>query len=186
MLDVQSLEIPEVKLVTPKRFGDDRGFFAETYNKQRFNDAGITADFIQDNHSHSATVGTVRGLHYQSPPFAQAKLVRVLRGTIIDVAVDVRVGSPTFGQLVRAELSAENGVQIFVPRGFLHGFATLEPDTEIAYKVDNYYSAECDGSVAWNDPDLGIDWGIDASQATVSEKDGNAPTFAKFESPFEF
>ena len=186
MLDVKSLEIPEVKLVTPKRFGDDRGFFAETYNKQRFGSIGITADFIQDNHSLSASAGTVRGLHYQRPPFAQAKLVRVLRGSIIDVAVDVRVGSPTFGQSVRAELSAENGVQIFVPRGFLHGFATLEPNTEIAYKVDNYYSAECDGSVAWNDPALNIDWGIDVSNATVSEKDAGAPLFEDFESPFDF
>lgn len=186
MLDIQSLEIPEVKLVTPKRFGDDRGFFSETYNKQRFYDVGITADFIQDNYSLSANAGTVRGLHYQSPPFAQAKLVRVLCGSIIDVAVDVRVGSPTFGKSVRAELSADNGIQIFVPRGFLHGFATLEPNTEIAYKVDNYYSAECDGSVAWNDASLNIDWGIDVSKATVSEKDASAPSFEEFESPFEY
>lgn len=186
MLDVKSLEVPEVKLVTPKRFGDDRGFFSETYNKQRFNSVGITADFIQDNHSLSAAPGTVRGLHFQSPPFAQAKLVRVLRGSIIDVAVDVRVGSPTFGKSVRAELSADNGVQIFVPRGFLHGFATLEPNTEITYKVDNYYSAECDGSVAWSDASLNIDWGIDVSKAKVSEKDASAPSFEEFESPFEY
>lgn len=186
MLDVKTLEVPEVKLVTPKRFGDDRGFFSETYKKQRFNSVGITADFIQDNHSLSAAPGTVRGLHFQSPPFAQAKLVRVLRGSIIDVAVDVRVGSPTFGKSVRAELSADNGIQIFVPRGFLHGFATLEPNTEIAYKVDNYYSAECDGSVAWNDASLNIDWGIDVSKATVSEKDSSAPSFEEFESPFEY
>jgi dTDP-4-dehydrorhamnose 3,5-epimerase len=184
LIDVRSLDIPDVKLVTPRRFGDARGFFSETYNKQRFIDAGITADFVQDNHSLSAATGTVRGLHYQSPPFAQAKLVRVLRGAIIDVAVDARQGSPTFGQWVRAELSAENGVQIFVPQGFLHGFATLVPDTEIAYKVDNYYSAECDGSVAWNDPDLAIDWGIDEASATVSDKDAKAPRFANFETPF--
>lgn len=185
LLDVRSLDIPDVKLVIPKRFGDQRGFFSETYNKERFVSAGISADFIQDNHSLSATKGTVRGLHYQSPPFAQAKLVRVLRGAIIDVAVDVRKGSETYGQWVSAELSAENGTQIFVPRGFLHGFATLVPNTEIAYKVDNYYSAECDGSVAWNDADLAIDWKIDMASATVSDKDARAPCFADFETPFQ-
>ena len=131
-LKVESLAIPDVKLVTPPRFGDDRGFFSETYNAQRFKEAGIDADFVQDNHSLSAKRGTVRGLHYQAPPFAQAKLVRVLRGAIIDVAVDARKGSPTYGRWVSARLSAEDGRQIYVPRGFLHGFATLEPDTEIA------------------------------------------------------
>ena len=166
-LEVVELEIPEVKLITPDRFGDDRGFFSETFNQQRFADAGIKADFVQDNHSLSAVKGTVRGLHYQSPPFAQAKLVRVLRGAILDVAVDVRKGSATFGKWVSAELSAANGTQIFVPRGFLHGFATLEPDTEIAYKVDNYYSRECDGAVAWNDPDLAIDWRVEGKDAVL-------------------
>ncbi|MEO1660841.1 MAG: dTDP-4-dehydrorhamnose 3,5-epimerase [Pseudomonadota bacterium] len=181
----EAMDIPDVKLITPPRFGDDRGFFSETYNKERFVSAGISADFIQDNHSLSATKGTVRGLHYQSPPFAQAKLVRVLRGAIIDVAVDVRKGSETYGQWVSAELSAENGTQIFVPRGFLHGFTTLVPNTEVAYKVDNYYSAECDGSVAWNDTDLAIDWKIDMASATVSDKDARAPCFADFETPFQ-
>ena len=174
---VESLSIEGVKLVTPQRFGDDRGFFSETYNQQRFLEAGITAEFLQDNHSLSAQKGTIRGLHYQSPPFAQAKLVRVLRGSILDVAVDVRKGSPTFGQWVSAELSARNGVQIFVPRGFLHGFATLEPDTEIAYKVDNYYSKECDGAVLWNDATLNIDWGIAAGEVMLSEKDEKAQSF---------
>ena len=183
-LKVESLAIQDVKLVTPARFGDDRGFFSETYNAQRFKDAGIEADFIQDNHSLSAQRGTVRGLHFQAPPFAQSKLVRVLRGTILDVAVDVRKGSPTYGKWVSAELSAENGVQIFVPRGFLHGFVTLEPDTEIAYKVDNYYSKECDGAVLWNDPALGIDWGIPANEAVLSDKDAAAQSFAEFDSPF--
>ena len=181
-LEVVELDIADVKLITPKRFGDDRGFFSETYNKQRFVDAGIVADFIQDNHSFSARKGTLRGLHYQAPPFAQAKLVRVLRGAILDVAVDVRKGSPTFGQWVSAELSAENGTQIFVPRGFLHGFATLTPDAEIAYKVDAYYSKECDGAVKWNDPYLDIDWGID--EAIVSEKDEAAQAFRDFQTPF--
>jgi len=183
-LKVESLAIQDVKLVTPARFGDDRGFFSETYNAQRFKDAGIEADFIQDNHSLSAQRGTVRGLHFQAPPFAQSKLVRVLRGTMLDVAVDVRKGSPTYGKWVSAELSAENGVQIFVPRGFLHGFVTLEPDTEIAYKVDNYYSKECDGAVLWNDPALGIDWGIPANEAVLSDKDAAAQSFAEFETPF--
>jgi dTDP-4-dehydrorhamnose 3,5-epimerase len=183
-LKVECLAIPDVKLVTPARFGDDRGFFSETYNAQRFKDAGIDADFVQDNHSLSAQRGTVRGLHFQAPPFAQSKLVRVLRGTILDVAVDVRKGSPTYGKWVSAELSAKNGVQIFVPRGFLHGFVTLEPDTEIAYKVDNYYSRECDGAVQWNDPALGIDWGIPANEAVLSEKDAAAQSFAEFETPF--
>ena len=183
-LKVEPLAIPDVKVVTPPRFGDDRGFFSETYNAQRFREAGIDADFVQDNHSLSARKGTVRGLHFQAPPFAQAKLVRVLRGAIVDVAVDVRRGSPTYGKWVSAELSAENGAQIYVPRGFLHGFATLEPDTEIAYKVDNYYSKECDGAVLWNDETLAIDWGIPAAEAVLSEKDAAAQRFADFDTPF--
>lgn len=185
-LEVRELDIPDVKVVVPKRFGDHRGFFSETYNQALFQEAGIPANFIQDNQSLSEAVNTVRGLHFQRPPFAQAKLVRVLRGTVIDVAVDVRIGSPTFKKWVSVELSAENGAQIFVPRGFLHGFATLTPSAEIAYKVDNYYSAECDGSIAWNDSQLGIDWGIDPKDAIVSKKDANAQTLAEFESPFEY
>lgn len=183
-LKVEALEIADVKLVTPARFGDDRGFFSETWNAERFRAAGIDADFVQDNHSLSREAGTVRGLHYQAPPFAQAKLVRVLRGAIVDVAVDVRTGSPTYGHWVKAILSAENGVQIFVPRGFLHGFATLEPDTEIAYKVDAYYSKECDGAVRWDDETLAIDWGIDPALVKLSPKDAAAPAFADFRSPF--
>ncbi|MGE6699034.1 dTDP-4-dehydrorhamnose 3,5-epimerase [Hyphomonas sp. NPDC076900] len=183
-MKIEALAIPDVKLVTPPRFGDDRGFFSETYNAEKFKAAGIDADFVQDNHSLSAQTGTVRGLHFQAPPFAQAKLVRCLRGAIVDVAVDVRKGSPTYGKWVKAELSAENGVQIYVPRGFLHGFATLVPDTEIAYKVDNYYSKECDGAVIWNDPSLAIDWGIDPATATLSAKDAAAQSFAEFVSPF--
>ncbi|OZB17109.1 MAG: dTDP-4-dehydrorhamnose 3,5-epimerase [Hyphomonas sp. 34-62-18] len=183
-MKIEALAIPDVKLVTPPRFGDDRGFFSETYNAEKFKAAGIDADFVQDNHSLSAQTGTVRGLHFQAPPFAQAKLVRCLRGAIVDVAVDVRKGSPTYGKWVKAELSAENGVQIYVPRGFLHGFATLVPDTEIAYKVDNYYSKECDGAVIWNDPSLAIDWGIDPATATLSAKDSAAQSFAEFASPF--
>ena len=183
-LEITSLRIADVKIVTPARFGDTRGFFSETYHRERFIDAGIDANFVQDNHSLSAVAGTVRGLHYQAPPFAQAKLVRVLRGAILDVAVDVRSGSPTYGEWVSAELSAENGKQIFVPRGFLHGFATLTADTEIAYKVDNYYSKECDGAVRWNDAELAIDWGIDTATDTLSEKDRASPRFSDFNTPF--
>ena len=183
-LKVQSLEIAGVKLLTPARYSDDRGFFSETWNAERFRAVGIEADFVQDNHSLSLQAGTIRGLHFQAPPFAQAKLVRVLRGAIIDIAVDVRRASPTYGKWVKAELSAENGVQIFVPRGFLHGFATLTPHTEIAYKVDNYYSQECDGAVLWNDPELAIDWGTDMADAKLSQKDANAPSFKDFVSPF--
>ena len=183
-LKVEALEIPDVKLVTPARFGDARGFFSETYNAARFEAAGIPASFVQDNHSYSEKAGTVRGLHFQAPPFAQAKLVRVLRGAILDVAVDVRRSSPTYGKWVKAELSAQNGAQLYVPQGFLHGFATLEAGTEIAYKVDNYYSKEADGAVLWNDPDLAIDWGLSGNQASLSDKDAAAPGFSGFMSPF--
>ena len=183
MLDVQSLDIPEVKLLTPRRFGDDRGYFCETYNAKRFEDAGVDAGFVQDNQSLSAVPGTVRGLHYQAPPFAQAKLVRVLAGAVVDVAVDARTGSPTYGRWVKARLDAENGVQIFVPRGFLHGFITLEPNTLVAYKVDDYYDRDSDGSVFWADPDLGIDWGYDGAPV-LSEKDAAAQAFADFQTPF--
>ncbi|PQA88561.1 dTDP-4-dehydrorhamnose 3,5-epimerase [Hyphococcus luteus] len=183
-MDVHSLEIPEVKVITPRRFSDDRGFFSETYNARAFKEAGIDVDFVQDNHSYSAQKGTLRGLHYQAPPHAQSKLVRVLRGSIIDVAVDARKASPTFGQWVKAELSAENGRQIFVPRGFLHGFVTLEPDTEVAYKVDAFYDGASDGSVRWNDPALAIDWGFEESEVSLSAKDAGAPGWADFTSPF--
>lgn len=183
-LKVESLEIEDVKLITPARFGDDRGYFSETYKKQAFLDAGIDAAFMQDNQSLSVETGTVRGLHYQAPPFAQAKLVRVLAGAILDVAVDVRTGSPTYGKWVKAEISAANGVQILVPRGFLHGFVTLEPNTLVLYKVDAPYSREHDGAVFWNDPDLGIDWGVAEDRAVVSAKDAAAIRFSEFKSPF--
>ena len=183
-LTVEDLDLDGVKLVTPKRIEDSRGSFCETYNRRQFADAGITADFIQDNQSVSAPAYTVRGLHYQSPPFAQAKLVRVLKGSIVDVVVDVRKGSPDYGKWVKAVLSAENGVQIFVPRGYLHGFVTLEPDTHVAYKVDAYYDRASDGAVKWDDPDLGIDWGVDSGKAVLSDKDKAAPAFSAFESPF--
>ena len=185
-MKIETLEIAEVKVLTPRRFADDRGWFSETYNHKAIAAAGIDLDWVQDNHSYSAAAGTVRGLHYQAPPFAQDKLVRVLRGAIMDVAVDARRGSPTYGRWVRARLDAETGSQIFVPAGFLHGFITLEPDTEVAYKVTNFYSRECDGSVLFNDPDLGIDWGGAADNAVLSEKDRAATRWADFDTPFTY
>lgn len=185
-MQVNPLDIPDVKLITPRRFGDDRGFFEETYNRRRYEEAGVPADFVQDNHSASAKPGTVRGLHYQAPPFAQAKLVRVLRGSILDVAVDARRGSTTFGRHVKAVLSAQNAMQIFVPPGFLHGFITLEPDTQVAYKVDAYYSGEADGSIRFDDADLAIDWGEHAANAVLSDKDAAAPSWASFDTPFDY
>ena len=184
MLDIEKTEIDGVLILTPKRFSDARGFFSETYNAERFRQAGVSDIFVQDNHSLSLEAGTVRGLHYQAPPRAQAKLVRVLKGAVIDVAVDARRGSRTFGRHVRAHLSAENGAQLLVPVGFLHGFATLEAGTEVAYKVSDFYSAAHDGSVLWNDPALGIDWGIDPARAVLSDKDATAASFADFKSPF--
>ena len=183
MLDIQKTQIDGVLLITPKRFADPRGFFVESYNAERFRQAGIKDIFVQDNHSMSIEPGTVRGLHYQAPPRAQAKLVRVLKGSIIDVAVDARKSSPTYGKHVRALLSAENGAQLLVPAGFLHGFATLEPGTEVAYKVSDFYSADHDGAVLWNSPSLGIDWGIDPATARLSDKDKRAVLFSDFNSP---
>jgi len=184
-MDVKALDIPDVKLLTPRRFGDDRGYFSETFNARTFAaSVGVNIDFVQDNESSSAAVGTVRGLHFQAPPFAQAKLVRVVRGAIYDVAVDARRGSPTYGAWVGAALSAENGVQIFVPEGFLHGFVTRAPDTIVAYKVNAFYDKASDGAVHWRSPDLAIDWGIAEEDGVLSEKDAAAPQFGGFESPF--
>lgn len=178
-MDVVSLDIPDVKIIRPKKFGDHRGFFSETYTKKTFETAGLQYDFVQDNHSLSAEVGTVRGLHFQLPPFAQDKLVRVVRGAILDVAVDIRKNSPTFGRHVSAVISAADWNQILVPIGFAHGFCTLEPDTEVIYKVTNYYSAEHDRGLLWNDPALGIDWPVAADKARLSDKDHKHPTFAQ-------
>ena len=183
-MDIVSLDIPDVKVITPQRFADDRGFFSETYNAKALRAAGIHCDFVQDNQSYSARKGTLRGLHYQAPPRAQAKLVRVLRGAVVDVAVDARKASPSYGMWVKATLSAENGAQIFVPAGFLHGFLTLEADTEVAYKVDDHYDRDCEGSVSWNDPSLAIDWGVTDSDVLLSKKDAAAPGWTGFHSPF--
>jgi len=186
MLHIEDTELPGVRIITPKRFSDDRGFFSETYNKNRFHDAGIKDNFVQDNHSLSAQQGTVRGLHYQAPPHAQTKLVRVSHGAIIDVAVDIRKGSPTFGKHVAVKLSAENGKQLLVPAGFLHGFATLMDKTEVVYKVTDFYSGDHDGSVLWNSTELNIDWGINESNAVLSIKDAAAIAWSSFETPFVF
>jgi dTDP-4-dehydrorhamnose 3,5-epimerase len=185
MLDVRPAAIPDVKILTPKRFGDHRGFFSETYNRQRFAEAGIDVEFVQDNHSMSAAAGTVRGLHFQGRPFAQAKLVRVARGRILDVAVDIRRSSETYGRHVAIELSAENGRQLFVPVGFAHGFCTLEPDTEIEYKVSAYYSAAHDHGLAYDDPSLGVAWPVPFDRAVLSDKDRKQPRLAELPAYFD-
>ena len=181
-MQIEQTHLEGVVIITPQRHGDDRGFFCESWNKARMAAAGLDFDFVQDNHSLSAAVGTLRGLHYQSPPHAQAKLVRCGRGALWDVAVDFRAGSPTFGQWVGVDLTPENGRQLLIPAGFLHGFVTRAPDTEIIYKCTDYYAPECDGAVAWDDPDLAIDWGVDAP--VLSNKDAAAPKLATVQTAF--
>ena len=180
---IENTSIDGVKLITPKKFGDERGHFVEVFNKKNCEAAGLDFQPVQENQSFSRITGTVRGLHFQRAPHVQAKLVRVLRGSIFDVAVDIRTGSPTYGKWVGAELTSTGGEQLFIPGGFAHGFCTLEPDTEIAYLVDAYYSAECDGGVLWNDPKLGIDWPATAG-SVISEKDTNAQELSKIAPPF--
>jgi dTDP-4-dehydrorhamnose 3,5-epimerase len=182
----EHLEIPDVKVLTPKRNGDHRGFFSEVYNKKTLAEAGIDITFVQDNHALSAEKGTVRGLHFQIPPFAQDKLVRVVRGSVFDVAVDLRRGSPTYGKHVSVVLSAEAWNQILVPIGFAHGLMTLEPDTEVLYKVSNYYSAEHDKGLLWNDPALGIEWPVAEDEAILSAKDKVQPRLADLPPYFHF
>ncbi len=178
---VRPLELDGLLEISPRKFGDDRGFFSETYNAKSFAEAGIDLNFVQDNHSYSAAKGVVRGLHYQLPPFAQDKLVRVTRGAILDVTVDIRKSSPTFGKWVALEVSAEKWNQILVPKGFAHGFMTLVENTEVIYKVTNYYSPEHDRSIRFDDPAIGIDWPIPASGVQLSDKDQKAPLFADAE-----
>lgn len=185
-IDVKYLPIPEIKVLQIKKHGDSRGFFSETYNRQAFAEVGIAVDFVQDNHVLSGPKGTVRGLHFQTPPFDQAKLIRVCRGAIFDVAVDLRVGSPTYGKHETAIISADAWNQIFIPSGFAHGLATLEPNTEVIYKVSNFYAPKNDMGVLWNDPDLGIEWPIKPDEALLSAKDKVQPRFADLPPYFRY
>lgn len=185
-MNVEQTTLDGVVILTPVRHGDPRGFFSESWNRKRLAEAGHEYDFVQDNHSLSAQTGTVRGLHFQAPPHAQTKLVRCGRGRLFDVAVDIRQGSPTYGQWTGVELSFENGRQLLIPAGFLHGFITREPDTEIIYKCTDYYAPECDGAVRFDDPDIGIDWGVATGQAILSQKDAAAPRLADVHSPFTY
>lgn len=185
-MNIVETKISGVVLLEPRRFGDARGWFSETWNARVLSEAGLNYEFVQDNHSFSATKGTLRGLHYQRPPHAQDKLVRCTRGGILDVAVDIRKGSPTFAQWVARELTAENGHQLLIPKGFLHGFVTLTPDCEVQYKCSDFYAPECDGSVRWDDPQIGVDWGLDGVAPVLSDKDNAAPAFSDLDNPFEW
>ena len=185
-MKVESTNLPDVIQFIPKRFTDSRGYFMETFRLSRFNEEiGTTENFIQENQSLSLKKNTIRGLHYQGPPHAQGKLVRCVKGRILDVAVDIRQGSPHYGESVSIELGPENDRQLWIPGGFLHGFRTLEDDTIVNYQCTEAYAPECEGAVLWNDPDLAIDWGIDAP-AAISERDLNATKFAAFHSPFHY
>lgn len=174
------------KLIDPKRFGDERGWFAETYNRKSYADLGIDVTFCQDNHSMSRAAGVLRGLHFQRPPHAQAKLVRCVRGRIWDVVVDIRTGSPSYGQWEAAELSAENGLQIFIPIGFAHGLLTLEDHTEVEYKVSDFWAPDCEDGVIWNDDGLNIAWPLPVPQPVLSGKDRELPQLSRLNSPFSY
>jgi dTDP-4-dehydrorhamnose 3,5-epimerase len=174
------------RLIKPKRFHDERGWFSEIYNRNAYGELGIDVVFCQDNHSLSHPAGVLRGLHFQRPPHAQAKLVRCVRGRIFDVAVDIRAGSPTFAKWMSAELSAENGWQIFVPIGFAHGFLTLEPNTEVEYKVSDFYAPDCEDGLIWNDRDLAIAWPLPSPAPSLSTKDATLPPLAELRSPFDY
>ncbi|WP_132055744.1 dTDP-4-dehydrorhamnose 3,5-epimerase [Pseudocnuella soli] len=181
----ETCAIPGLVIVTPKLFQDSRGYFFESYNRKPFVDNGITADFVQDNQSRS-TYGVIRGLHYQRNPFAQAKLVRVLQGTILDVAVDIREGSPTFGQHFSIELSDENCKQLYLPAGFAHGFSVLSETAVVSYKCDQYYNKESEGGIRFDDPALGIDWRVPTANAIVSDKDLLLPVLSEAHHNFTF
>ena len=180
-IKVTETKLMDVKIVEPAVFGDHRGFFTESYSKEAFNEVGITFDFVQDNHSLSVEAGVIRGLHFQKGEAAQTKLIRVVSGAVLDVIVDIRKGSPTYGKSEGYILSADNQRQLLVPKGFAHGFVTLTPNVNFLYKCDNYYSAEADAGIAFDDPALGIDWPLDLSKAILSEKDKQHPTLASFE-----
>src|SRR5262245_20478432 len=181
---ITALDLPDVKLVTPRRFADSRGYFLETYSGTLFAANGIPCVFVQDNQAQSVARGTVRGLHFQAPPQAQAKLVRVVKGAIFDVAVDIRRGSPSYGRWCGATLTANGGEQLFVPHGFAHAYCTLEPDTEVLYKVDDYYAPASEGGIRWDDPTVGIAWPVETEKAILSDKDKVLPFLKGFVSPF--
>ena len=183
-LKITPLAIADVKIIAGPMLHDHRGFFGETWNRRDFAEAGIDIDFVQDNRSRCSAAGTVRGLHFQAPPFAQAKLVRVTRGRMFDVVVDLRKSSPSYGCCVAVELAGDDGLQLLIPKGFAHGFCTLEANTEIAYKVDAYYSAAHDRGINWRDPALGIDWPIAAADAVLSQRDRTLPLLRDFATPF--
>jgi dTDP-4-dehydrorhamnose 3,5-epimerase len=186
LLSSNAIDIPDVRLIETPRFMDERGYFSETYNQAALREAGIEDVFVQDNMSLSRAAGVVRGLHFQRPPHAQAKLVRVVHGRILDVAVDLRRGSPTYGRHIAKEISAENWRQLFVPIGFAHGFVTLVPDTEVMYKVSDYYAPQHEGGLLWNDPALGIDWDLGADAVVLSGRDRNWPTLAELTDELPF
>lgn len=185
-MDIEETRLAGVRVLSPRVFTDARGSFSETWNDNTLRKAGIDLTFVQDNQSVNPKAGTIRALHYQGPEFAQDKLVRVVRGAVLDVAVDVRVGSPNYGKWVGVELSEENGKQLLVPKGFLHGFVTRAPDTILLYKTSDVYAPDFDGGVHFADPELAIDWGIPAKDALVSDKDARAPTLADWQSPFVY
>ncbi len=186
MIDIEETVLPEVKILKPRKFGDERGFFSEVWNDRDLKAAGIDTDFVQDNHAFSAEKGTIRGLHYQMPPKAQGKLVRVTRGAVLDVAVDIRRGSPNFGKYVAVELSAENWCQLWVPPGFAHGYCTLTENVEFLYKVTNDYSPENDCGILWSDPSIGINWQVSEGDVILSEKDTVQPLLADQKNLFEY
>jgi dTDP-4-dehydrorhamnose 3,5-epimerase len=182
---IEQTSLPDVYLIKPRRFADGRGFFSESWNSKTLREAGLDLpEFVQDNHSFSTLPNTIRALHFQSPPFAQGKLVRCGRGRLFDVAVDFRKGSPTFGKWFGTELSFENGLQLWIPAGFLHGFQTLEPDTEVIYKCTKHYAPECDQAIAWDS--AGVEWKSFDSEPALSDKDKVAPPLESVDSPFEY
>ena len=185
-MEVRAAAIPEVKLIRPARFGDHRGYFSEVYNKRALAEAGIDLDFVQDNQSRSASRGTLRGLHFQAAPASQAKLLRVLQGAVVDVSVDCRAGSPTYGRYVMVELTAESGEQVLCPHGFAHAVLTMAPDTEITYKVDAYWAPDLEGGLCFDDPALGIDWPIPRADIIVSDKDRRWPPFRELGPVFPY
>ncbi len=185
-MQIESLNIKDVLLIEPIKRHDQRGFFSETSRADILAASGVTAQFVQDNHVYSAERGVLRGLHFQTPPHAQGKLVRCTRGAILDVAVDIRLGSPTYGHHVAMELSAENWRQLWIPPGFAHGYVTLEPHCEVIYKVTDYWAPACERGIAWNDPDLAINWGVSSTDAIVAEKDRASPRLSELGSFFHF